>query len=159
MKLREHLRITRTALRSWLKAQIYDALVVGFFWLVGLLVLDVPAAPFWALLGALFQLVPHVGAILALVGPAVTAGISGGLEALLRVLILYALIVAIDGLLLQPYLVRRTARVPIWASIITPLVLGIFLNIWGVLLSVPLLAVIYAYKAHSQRQTAAEREQ
>ncbi|MBI3896592.1 MAG: AI-2E family transporter [Acidobacteria bacterium] len=147
MEIREHFRITGTALKSWLIAQAYDALVVGLFWLVGLLLLGIPFAPLWALLGALFQFVPHVGTILALVGPAVTGAISGGLEHMLYVMILYALIITIDGFLLQPYLMRRTARIPIWASILVPLLLGIFLNVWGVVLAVPLLAVIYAYRS------------
>ena len=147
VEIREHLLITGTALKRWFMAQTYDALAVGLLWLVGLLLLGVPLAPMWALLGTLLQFLPHLGTMLALVGPAVTAAIASGLEGLLYVVILYALIVAIDGLLLQPYLMKRTARIPIWASILTPLVLGIFLNVWGVLLSIPLLAVIYAYRS------------
>jgi predicted PurR-regulated permease PerM len=149
--VREHARITGTALRNWLKAQIYDAVIVGLLWLTGLLLLSVPFAPVWALLGALFQFVPHIGTLLAVVGPAVTAAIDGGWESLLYTMILYGIIVVVDGLLLQPYLMRRTARVPIWASILTPLVLGTILSFWGVLLSVPLLTVIYAYRSRSQR--------
>jgi len=146
MKLREHLQVTGTALKHWFIAQTYDAIAVGLLWLIGLYLLDVPLAPLWAVLGAMFQFVPHIGTVLALVGPAVAVGFSGGLKGLLYVGILYALIVAIDGFLLQPILMKRTARIPIWASILTPLVLGIFLNIWGVMLSIPLLAVIYAYR-------------
>ena len=148
--MREHFLITGTALKRWLIAQTYDALAVGLLWLVGLLLLGVPLAPLWALLGTLFQFVPHLGTILALVGPAVAGAITGGLERTLYVLILYALIVAIDGLLLQPYIMKRTVRIPIWASILTPLLLGAFLNFWGVLLAIPLLAVIYAYRARSR---------
>ena len=148
MEIKEHLQITETALKGWLIAQAYDALAVGLLWLVGLLVLGVPLAPLWALLGALFQFIPVIGTVLALVGPAAAVAISGELERLLYVVILYILIAAIDGLLLQPYKIKRTVRVPIWASILTPLVLGVFLNVWGILLSIPLLAVIYAYRAH-----------
>lgn len=61
---------------------------------------------------------------------------------------LYAGIVVVDGLLLQPYIMKRTAKVPIWASICAPIVLGILIPFWGVLLAPPLLAVVYAYKAH-----------
>jgi predicted PurR-regulated permease PerM len=78
----------------------------------------------------------------------------------LYVLILYAVVVVVDGLFLQPYIMRRTAKVPIWASILTPIVLGIFLPLWGVLLSAPLLAVAYAYKAHLERRNVlAERSE
>ncbi len=64
---------------------------------------------------------------------------------------LYAGIVIIDGFFLQPYIMKRTARVPIWASILTPIVLGIAIPFWGVLISAPLLAVIYAYKERQAR--------
>lgn len=151
MGIQEHLRITATALKQWLVAQSYDALAVGLLWLVGLLLLEVPLAPLWALLGAVFQFIPHIGTVLSLIGPAVAVGITGEWEGLLYVGILYGLIVAIDGLLLQPYIMKRTARIPVWASILTPLVLGIFLNVWGVVLSIPLLAVVYAYRERSAR--------
>jgi predicted PurR-regulated permease PerM len=62
------------------------------------------------------------------------------------VLLLYAGIVVVDGFFLQPYLMKRTARVPIWASILAPIVLGFLIPFWGVLLAPPLLAVVYAYK-------------
>jgi predicted PurR-regulated permease PerM len=52
-------------------------------------------------------------------------------------------------LLLQPYIMRRTARVPMWASILVPLVLGFVIPFWGFLLAPPLLAVVYAFKARS----------
>jgi predicted PurR-regulated permease PerM len=67
------------------------------------------------------------------------------------VLVLYAVIVVIDGLLLQPYIMRRTAKVPIWASIVVPIVLGIVWPFWGVLVAPPLLAVVYAYKPYWRR--------
>jgi predicted PurR-regulated permease PerM len=59
---------------------------------------------------------------------------------------LYAVIAVVDGFLLQPYLMKRTARVPMWASILTPVVLGFLLPLWGVLLAPPLLAVVFAYR-------------
>jgi len=58
----------------------------------------------------------------------------------------------VDGFFLQPYLMKRAARVPIWASLLTPIVLGILIPFWGVLLSAPLLAVVYAYKERQARQ-------
>jgi predicted PurR-regulated permease PerM len=36
--------------------------------------------------------------------------------------------------------------VPIWASILVPIVLGIVIPFWGVLLAPPLLAIIYAFR-------------
>ena len=71
---------------------------------------------------------------------------------LLYVLILFAVVMVVDGLFLQPYLMKRTAKVPFWASLVTPIVLGIIIPFWGVLLAPPLLAIIYAYR---QKRTPA----
>ena len=67
-------------------------------------------------------------------------------------LMLYAAIAVIDGFLLQPYIMKRVASVPMWASLLTPIVLGILIPFWGVLLAPPLLAVAYAYKARQEKQ-------
>jgi predicted PurR-regulated permease PerM len=147
--LDQHLRITGSALKNWIIAQIQDSLAVGVLWLIGLYYLHVPLAPLWAILAAMLQIVPHLGPILGLLGPAVTATIAWrDWQHPLGVLILYAIIVAIDGFLLQPYIMKRTAKVPIWATILAPIVLGIIWPFWGVFLAPPLLAVLYAYKAH-----------
>ncbi len=151
MGFNNHLRTVGSALRRWFLAQSYDALAVGAIWLVGLLIIRVPWAPFWALLGGMFQFVPNLGPVFALIGPAITATITGGLERLVYVLILYALIAVTDGFLLQPYFMKRTAKVPILASIFFPVVLGIFFSFWGVLVAAPLLALIYAYRTRTPK--------
>jgi predicted PurR-regulated permease PerM len=148
MDLRDHAGVTGGALKRWFIAQLQDSLAVACLWLVGLLIIGVPWAPLWAGLAAVLQFIPHLGPVMTLVGPAVAAVIHGGGMKLIYVFILYAVIAVIDGLLLQPYLMRRTAKVPIWASILTPIVLGMIFSFWGVLLAAPLLAVVYAYRAH-----------
>jgi predicted PurR-regulated permease PerM len=152
MDLNDHVRTSGGALKNWLIAQCQDSLAVGALWLIGLYIVGVPWAPLWAILGALFQFVPQIGAVLGLVGPALTATLKwGDWEHPLYVLMLYAVIALVDGFLLQPYLMKRTARVPMWASIVTPIVLGIVIPFWGVLLAPPLLAVVYAYKARGAK--------
>ena len=156
MSFREHAHITGGALKSWAIAQLQDSLAVGLLWWLGLWLLKVPLALFWAFFAAVLQIVPHVGPVLGLLGPVLAAWIHGGsLRYSLYVLMLYAGIVIVDGFFLQPYIMKRTARVPIWASLFTPIVLGILIPFWGVLLSAPLLAVIYAYKERQAK--AAER--
>lgn len=150
MELRQHARITGGALKRWFIAQLQDSLCVGALWLIGLLIIGVPLAPLWALIAAVLQFVPHLGPIISLIGPAIAATVSGGFMRLIYVLILYAVVAVLDGAVLQPYLMRRTARVPIWASILTPIVLGLFFSFWGVLLAAPLLAIIFAYRSRNK---------
>jgi predicted PurR-regulated permease PerM len=149
MRFDDHLRLTGGALKNWLIAQLQDSIAVGVLWLIGLHLLKVPLAPLWAALAAMLQFVPHLGPVLGMVGPVLAATLHWkDWQHPLYVLMLYAGIVVVDGFLLQPYIMKRTAKVPMWASIFTPIVLGILIPFWGVLLAPPLLAVIYAYKAH-----------
>lgn len=145
---RDHLRTTGTALKHWAIAQIQDSLAVGVLWLIGLYLLHVPLAPLWAAIAAVLQIVPNFGPVLGLLGPLLAATIKWtDWEHPLEVLGLYAVIVVLDGLVLQPTIMRRTVKVPIWASILAPIVLGIIWPFWGVLVAPPLLAVVYAYRA------------
>jgi predicted PurR-regulated permease PerM len=157
MDFRGHLNTTGGALKNWFIAQSYDALAVGILWLVGLLILGIPFAPLWAFLGGALQFIPNIGTVLGVVGPAAAGLFSSKPERALYVLILYAVIVLIDGFILQPYLLKRTAKVPIWASILMPIVLGIIFPFWGILLAAPLLAVLYAYRARNERILAARQ--
>jgi predicted PurR-regulated permease PerM len=157
--IRYHTETTFTALKHWLQAQIYDALAVALLWLVGLFVLHVPLAPLWALLAFFLQFIPHFGPVIAVIGPAFAGGISGGFYRLLYVLILYAIAVVVDALVFQSLIMKRTARVPFWATLLAPIVLGILFNIWGLLLAPPLLAIIFAYRDRrkkEQKQPAVE---
>jgi len=151
MQFSRHVHITGGALWRWFVAQVLDSLCVGLLWWVGLSYLHVAWAPFWAVLAAVFQFIPHFGPVLTLFGPATAALIDGGLESFLWVLGLYAAIVVADGLILQPVIMRRTAKVPIWASLIVPIMLGMMIGFWGLLLAAPLLAIIFAYRATAKR--------
>jgi predicted PurR-regulated permease PerM len=148
MNLREHARLTGHALTNWLLAQLQDSAAVGVLWFVGLSLIKVPWAPLWAILAAFLQFVPHLGPPLGVIGPVLAAAIhwKDWLHPM-YVLILYAAVAVLDGLWLQPYIMRRTAKVPIWASILAPIVLGFVIPFWGVLLAPPLLAVLFAYRS------------
>lgn len=145
----DHVRTTGTALKRWFIALCYDAACVFVIWLVGLLIIKIPLAPLWAVLAGLLQFIPNFGPMIAVIGPALTAAIMSGFTDFTRffyVLMLFAVVMVVDGLFLQPFLMKRTAKVPFWASLVTPIVLGIIIPFWGVLLAPPFLAVVYAFR-------------
>jgi predicted PurR-regulated permease PerM len=143
----QHLRTAGTALVNWWRAVSIEALCVAVLWLIGLEILRVPLAPAWALVAWLMAFVPNIGGVIALIGPVFCILVTGkDLERLAFLLGIYAIIVVIDQLVLQPWLMKKTTRVPIWASILVPIVLGIVIPFWGVLLAPPLLAIVYAFR-------------
>jgi len=155
---KDHLRITASALGRWAIAQLQDSLAIGLLWLIGLWIIRVPWAPLWALLAAVLQIVPHFGPALGLIGPVLAAAVRWhDWQRPLCVLVLYAVVVLMDSFVFQPRIMRRVTRVPWWASILAPLILGTVIPFWGVLLAPPLLAVVWAYKA--RRATGAARTQ
>ena len=142
------LRTAGSALLGWWRAATLDALIVGLLWLVGLELLHVPLAPLWALLGAFCQFVSGFGGAIALVGPVLSLAVSAGHDwySLGYLLGLYGAIVILEGLVIGPYVLHRTTRVPWWAALAGPIVLGIVIPFWGVLLAPPLLAVVFAFR-------------
>src|SRR5260370_22969478 len=157
MEILSNLGTIGTALKNWFIAQTYDALAVGALWLIGLLIIGVPWAPLWAFLGAVLQFIPNFGPVLTVVLAEFGALFTRSGTKMLYVLILYAVIVVTDGLVLQPYIMKRTAKVPIWASIFVPILMGLLFSLGGplssflgVLLSPPLLAVVFAYRDRSR---------
>jgi predicted PurR-regulated permease PerM len=146
-ELKTHGATAGKVLINWWRAVSIEAFCCAVLWLIGLLLIRVPLAPLWALIAGLMTFIPNFGAIIGLLGPVFAIMVSGhDMERLLYLLGLYAVIVVIDQLFLQPLLMKRVTRVPIWASLLVPLVLGIVVPFWGVLLAPPLLAVVYAFR-------------
>lgn len=153
--LKDHARTAANALFNWWRAVTIEALCVALLWWTGLMLLHVPLAPVWALIGGLMTFVPNFGGVIAVIFPVLAVLFSGhDMYRLGLVLGLYALIVVVDQLALQPVLMKRANRVPIWASIFVPILLGIVIPFWGVLLAPPLLAVIYAFRNPRTRGAA-----
>lgn len=145
MQVSRHVHITGAALKQWFIGQCYDSACVGLLWWAGLTFLQVPFAIFWALLATFFQFVPQFGTVLGALGPLIAA-VFVGWDTVLYVLILYGAIVVVDGLILQPLIMRRQTRVPIWASLIIPILLSLVLGFWGFVIAAPLLAIVFAYR-------------
>ena len=141
-------RTAGTALLNWWRAATLEGLCVGILWWIGLALLHVPLAPLWAMLAALAAFIPHFGGVISVIGPVLAVAFSGhDMSRLGLVLGLYAVIVVLDQLLIQPLLLNKTTRVPVWASILCPILLGIVIPFWGVLLAAPLLAIVYAFRS------------
>lgn len=153
---RSHARTTGSALKNWFIAQCQDSLAVAILWFVGLWIIGIPWAPVWAILAGLLQFIPNFGGPIAVIIPAILGALSHDHMRFFYVLILFAVIMVIDGLFLQPYLMKQTAKVPFWVSLLTPIAVALLIPFWwAILLAPPLLAVFYAFK----RKAAEDRDQ
>lgn len=140
-------RTAAGALKNWGRALLIDGICLAILWFIGLMLLHVPLAIVWALVAGVLVVIPNIGGAIALIGPALSILVTGHhLSRLIWLLGFYAAIVIVDQLLIQPIVMRKVTKVPVWASILIPIVLGILIPFWGVLLAPPLLAVFYAFR-------------
>ncbi|MGE5323071.1 MAG: AI-2E family transporter [Actinomycetota bacterium] len=147
MDWRSHARTTGSALKNWFIAQCQDSLAIALLWLIGLWIIGIPWAPVWALLAGLLQFIPNFGGPIAVIIPAILGALSSDHMRFFYVLILFAVIMVTDGLLLQPYLMKRTAKVPFWAALFTPILVALLIPFWwAIFLAPPILAVIFAFR-------------
>jgi len=150
--LNAHFRTAGRALFNWWKAVTIEALCVAAMWWIGLFFIHVPLAPLWAIIGGLMTFIPNFGGVITVIFPVLTVLFTGhDFYRLALVLGLYAVIVVVDQLVLQPLLMKRMNRVPVLVSIFAPILLGFVIPFWGVLLAPPLLAIVYAFRRPATR--------
>ncbi len=129
----------------WMQGQLLLGLIIGVLVYLGLTILGIQHALLLASLAAIFELIPIFGPILSAI-PAVLIGIvDNGVPVGLLVIGLYLIIHQFENHLLYPMVVKKIVGVsPI--VVILSLVIGAKLaGFLGVILSVPISAVIMEY--------------
>jgi predicted PurR-regulated permease PerM len=126
---------------DWLRAQMILSLSVGFLVFIALTVLGVKYALLLALLAALFEVVPYVGPVAAVI-PALIVGFSISPLLCVAVLVVYITIQQLENHVLVPKIMQKvTGLSPIIS--ITALLIGIKVaGLLGAIISIPLAMMI-----------------
>jgi predicted PurR-regulated permease PerM len=138
-KAGEVLSATATTLRRWLVMQLIAMLVIGLVTTIVLMLLDVRGAIALGLIAGLLEFIPYVGPILSAV-PAVGMGLLDGTDKALYVVLAYTAIQQLEGLVLQPLLMKEGLELPPVLTILGQALFSIVLGFMGLLLAVPLMA-------------------
>jgi predicted PurR-regulated permease PerM len=129
----------------WMQGQLVLGLIIGVLTYLGLSILGVQNALLLAVIAAMFELIPVFGPILAAV-PAVAFGlIEGGVALGLLVVGLYAIIQQFESQLIHPLVVKKIIGIPALIAILALIVGAQLAGFLGILLSVPLAAVMMEY--------------
>lgn len=126
-------------LGRWFAGQAVDMAVVGGLSWAGLAALGVPLAPTLALVAALCNFVPFVGALAGAV-PAVLVALGQGTDRALWVAGLFLAVQTLEGNLIAPLVQRRAVRLPPALAILSQTVLGTLFGLMGLILATPLMA-------------------
>lgn len=136
-------RIKR-ALERFVLAQLYDCVLVGLLSALALYALGIEFPLLNGLVAGFASVVPFVGVIVAVIPPALIGyAETGNLWIVPQVCTAYLVIfVIIEGNLIKPLLMRGALRLnPLWV-IFALMALGELIGFWGVVLAVPVAAVI-----------------
>ena len=132
-------------IQRYLLVQLFTSVVVGvFIWLCFVLI-GLENAAVWGIAAGVLNLVPYVGSVIITTGAALVSFLQFGTlgMALLAGGISFA-IHFIEGFLLTPWLTSRANRMNPVAIFIGVLAWGWLWGVFGLLLAVPILAVIKA---------------
>lgn len=144
---------------KWMQGQLVLGLIVGVMLYLGLVILGVPHALLLAVLAALFELIPVFGQILAAIPAVLLAFGGGGVTLSLLVVGLYVIVQQFENHLIYPLVVKKVVGVPPLLVILALIVGAEIAGFLGILLSVPIAAVIQEFVVDVQKTKERELAQ
>lgn len=142
-KVSEVLVETKTAIQSYMVGLLLEALVVAIMNSAALLLLGVQYAILIGVIGALLNMLPYIGGLIAIALPVIIASLTkDGFSTQLGVIGAYVLIQFIDNNFLVPFLVSSRVQINAFFSIVIVLLGGALWGISGMFLSIPFLAIL-----------------
>jgi predicted PurR-regulated permease PerM len=134
---------TKGAIQSYMFGLLLEAIIVASLNSIALLILGVPYAILLGVLGAMLNVLPFIGGIIAVLLPVLIATLTKeGLHTQVEVIIAYAIIQFIDNHFLVPYIVSSKVKINALISIIIVLLGGALWGISGMFLSIPFVGVL-----------------
>lgn len=140
-RAREVLQAVGQTLWWWLLGRGVSMIVVGLLTATGLTLLGVPLALTFGLLAAALTFVPYLGPLLSAVPPTLLALTQQPRQAL-YVVLLYLGIQGVESYLVTPLVQERTVSLPPAFILTAQLFMGVLLGGMGIVLAVPLFAVV-----------------
>ncbi|MBI3421239.1 MAG: AI-2E family transporter [Candidatus Sungbacteria bacterium] len=128
-------------LGRWLRAQLLLGAIVGICIFFGLTFLGVKQALFFAIIAGIFEIIPIVGPILAAIPAVITAFFSAPLLGVLT-LVLYVAVQQTESHVIVPVVMQRAVGLSPLIVVIALLIGGKLGGIMGILLAVPITAII-----------------
>ncbi|MCW3076908.1 MAG: hypothetical protein JWO32_1517 [Bacteroidetes bacterium] len=139
----EVLQNTKSIIQSYLMGLLIEALLVATLNSLGLLILGIDYAIILGVTGALLNVIPYIGGVIAIALPMIVAFVTkNSISSPLMVLGVYLLIQFIDNHYIIPRIVASKVKINALVSIIVVLIGNAIWGIPGMFLSIPLTAII-----------------
>ncbi len=140
--INEILGNTKTMIQSYLVGLLIEMLIMATLNSTVLLIIGVDYAIVLGVVGALLNLIPYIGGLIAISLPVLMALITGTPMDALFVIIGYVIIQLIDNNLLVPLIVASKVKVNALVSVVVVLFWGALWGVAGMFLSIPITAIL-----------------
>jgi predicted PurR-regulated permease PerM len=142
-EVQEVLQQVRGAIQSYMYGLLLEGLIVASLNTIALFILGVPYAILLGILGAILNVLPFFGGVLAALLPMMVATITrDGLHTQIGVAISYIVIQFTDNHFLIPYIVSSRVRINALISIVAVLLGAAVWGLSGMFLSIPFIGIL-----------------
>jgi len=142
-QVRAILNQTKTAIQSYMVGLLLEALIVAVLNSVALLILRVEYAILIGVIGALLNMIPYLGGLIAIALPLLIATVTkDGYSTQLGVIIGYLIIQFLDNNILVPRIVSSKVKINALVSILVVLLGNSLWGVPGMFLSIPAIAIV-----------------
>jgi len=142
-RVSEILDETKTAIQSYMVGLLVEALVVATLNSIALMLCGVQYAILLGVIGALLNMLPYIGGIIAIALPVLIAMVTkDGFSTPIAIVAAYTVIQFIDNNFLVPFLVSSRVKINAFFSIVVVLLGGALWGVAGMFLSIPFVAIL-----------------
>lgn len=127
---------------KFIASQFLDGIVVGILVTIGMSIIGVKYAPLLGFFIGLFNMIPYVGAIIAVTISAIITLITGGISQTIWMLIVVIILQQIDANIINPRIVGHSLKISPLLILFAIAVGGSYFGVLGMFLAVPVIAVI-----------------
>lgn len=137
------LRQTKSAIQSYMVGLLLEALIVAIMNSAALLILGVDYAILLGVIGALLNMLPYIGGLIAIALPILIATVTkDGYQTQVGIIIAYLIIQFIDNNILVPRIVSSKVQINALISIVVVLLGAAVWGLAGMFLSIPFVAIL-----------------
>ena len=133
-------RISRS-LRGWLRGMLVSMILITVLITVGLMIIGIPLTMVLGLITGILEIVPNFGPLIAMI-PGVLLAITVSTNTAIIVALLYIICQTIVANIVTPLLQKKIIHLPPALTLMSQLLMGALSGVLGIILAVPLLAIL-----------------
>lgn len=127
---------------KFVSSQMLDAIIVGILTSIAMSILGVKYAVLLGFMIGLFNLIPYLGAIIAIVLAIMITIFTGGITQAIWMTIVVIILQQIDANIINPKIIGNSLEISPILIIFSVTVIGSYFGIMGMFLAVPIVAII-----------------